>query len=132
MNWVERRAAREAALKKHSADVWHSIRSALQDACGSFRKHYADEGILEDKLENGNRLHISLRLERNPAKGRYQEARKDVLISFNEDKAIIEYITDESTRTVEISSDETSAFLKEQISPDELSRRILEPVLFGR
>jgi len=138
-NWVERRAAVEKSLATNSGTVWNGVRSAVQDACESYRKHYAvtTERQLTDTMENGNRLRIDLP---NPVPlqlGGHKVERviTSIVISFNPRIPAIEWADNRGSHQVKISADEHEAFLENagnRISPDSLSQMILERVLFKK
>jgi len=126
-NWIDRRSAVETNLRVKSVEVWHAVRGALQDACHSFREHYetVETSILTDKVENCSRMMIDIFFKRIGS-------RRTVIVYFNPTLPAIEWTVENK---VMISANETDVFAVDEdgkrISPDALSRRILEPLIFG-
>ena len=123
-NWVECKAAREANLKDGAEEVWQNIRSAAQDCCESFRKHYNSN--IKDALENGVRIRLIVP---------YSTGQKQtILVAFNQLAATIEVTIGKSlTKAYHIDADETHAFVtddnRREISADEFTRIALESAL---
>jgi hypothetical protein len=136
-NWVERRVAREQSLSNDKGTVWKEVRSAVDDACTSYRNHYGTrEPYVNDASLDG--LQIRIQLPRQLLKGRPTATGggaviSDITVSFNSQTPAIEWADHRGGHELTISSDENNAFVVEgatRLSADEVSRRILEPVLF--
>jgi hypothetical protein len=125
-NWVARRAEAERALVKAAPDSWNMVRAEIQDACNTFQHEYRGGAVRVDcKLENGNRILVTV------LNG---QERSDVVIAFNQAAAAIDvsgpsghqryffrWHADGGATFIESSSGE---------QVNDLSRRILEPILF--
>ena len=125
-NWVKRRASQERTVASSAPVFWSAVYSALRDACDAYREHYGTD--VELIPENGSRVLIV-----KTAAAGYVKAR--VTVVFNADRLEIEVARAEDTLTFQVAADETSAFALERpdgpkLSPDDVSRKILEPVLF--
>lgn len=137
-NWVDRRAAADTALTKKAPELWNAVRSAIQDACESYRKHYSSRYVepVKDTLENGSRIRVDLpTVVRNPARESpvIRLGVSSIIVSFNRELPAVQWADDKGSHHVLVSADEHGAFLLEgetRISPDELSRIILKPFLF--
>jgi hypothetical protein len=129
-NWVEHRYAIESSLERNSPQLWQDVRSALQNACESFVARYGNsKGVeINVKPENGRRLRITLFTTRG-------EVPRFVVVSFDPKVNEISWVNDD-TGAIKISADQNGAFLADEngkhVTPDELSRQILEPFLFGK
>ena len=134
-NWVEQRYAIENCLTNQKGEVWNQVRAALQDACKSFRDHYASSvpAKLTDQLENGSRIRISLPF---PVPMRQTgDQITGIVVLFNASIPAIDWADDDGSHRALISSDEKEAFIVDagkRITPDELSRKILEPLFFAK
>ena len=131
LNWVERRAQREALLSSQSPELWTQVRAALQDACESFNKNYDKK--VTCKPENGTSLRLVhvLRADRITSS---QDSSFEVLVEFDpKTPAIKATYQAGTTKTFAISADQESVFPldgKERKTIDQLSERILEIILF--
>lgn len=136
-NWVSRRIAVEKSLLNNSRCVWNEVRSALQDACSSYSDYYcAGRGKeLTSALENGSRIRIDLP---NPVtivgpSMALESKAMSIVVAFNHKLPAVEWADDNGSHSVMIAADEKEAFLfdgEKRLSPDELSRIILEHLLF--
>ena len=122
-NWVERMAQQKELLPQKAGDVWENTRSAMQDACDSYRKYYAQ---VECVLENGNRFRVSRIIER---------VKKTVRVSFDQAASNISVARDsESPNVFAIQADEDRVFLADahgnEITADQFSELALKPLLF--
>jgi hypothetical protein len=125
-NWVKRRASQERTVASSAPVFWSGVFCALRDACDSCREHYGTD--VEPIQENGSRILIV-----KTAAAGYVKA--TVTVVFKADRPEIEVTRTEDTLTFQVTADETSAFALERpggpkLSPDDVSRKILEPVLF--
>jgi hypothetical protein len=125
-NWVTRRASQEQNVASSAPVFWSAVSSALRDACDAYRKHY--ETGVELIPENGSRILIV----KASAEGYTKET---ITVVFKADRHEIEVTRREDTLSFQVTADETSAFALERpdgpkLSPDDVSRKILEPVLF--
>lgn len=136
-NWVQRKAM---GLRVHGPNLWNEIRGALRDACGDFNARYCDPNKPEVRfsLENGSRI-IVVRTIFADGKTTFSDIKGgEVHVDFNSDDYVIKTLSTKSTGrsrsySYQIASDEHHAYIKDKkdvITVDELSRRILEPVLF--
>ncbi|MGA7236405.1 MAG: hypothetical protein WBY44_12040 [Bryobacteraceae bacterium] len=121
-NWVERKASRDANLREHAEEVWHDVRSAIQDCCESFRIHY-NRGV-QDQLENGSRIRITVSYPTGQ--------RQTILVAFR--STLIEVTVGErSPKTYNMDADEAHAFITDEngkeINPDDFTRVALEAAL---
>ena len=135
-NWVERRAAREAILDRCSKDAWNDMRAAIQDACETYNENYAlnQEQRVVCILENGKRVRIRKTVAISGADFTAKRP-VDIVVSFDEETPSIIVTGDGPvpSNTFSIVSNETSVQIgsrEHPIDPDEVSRRILEPLLF--
>jgi hypothetical protein len=135
-NWVERRAKREGVLDGKAEELWDQIRAALQDACDSYNEHYGydpNKPKVSCRLENSRRALIT-RTRPVDHMTRFREERIRIIVEFDKEGPTVTATRDTtSPQNFTISSDESEVFVmiaRERISPDELSRRILEPLLF--
>lgn len=125
-NWIKRRAAQEQTVASGAPVFWNAVCSALWDACDTYRQEYGTD--VELIPENGSRLLIV-----KTAPEHYVKA--TITVVFKADRREIEVTRTEDTLTFQVAADETSAFALERpdgpkLSPDDVSRKILEPVLF--
>jgi hypothetical protein len=135
-NWVQRRAVKERVLDTGAIGVWNEVRSALQDACESYNEHYSpnpNRVEVECQLENGNRIRITRTLPGGPP--HFQPIITQALVEFDSKIPSIRSTREESSasREFRISSDETFSYVVDgdaRMAPDEVSRLILEPILF--
>ena len=129
-NWVERKARREQVLKEKARDVWGDARSAIQNSCNSFRKHY--DKTLEDTLENGLRIRITRTFTVHYALATINIKRR-LLAAFNESIPCIDVtVDDEPLRRFKIDADESHAFITDQdheINADQFSESALKHAL---
>ncbi len=137
LNWIERRALREKILRDHANDVWQDARSAVQNCCESFRTHYGVSiAKLEDKLENGLRIRLSLTFQVVEASFQ-SEVKRIILVAFDASVPCI-FVTadDKPARQFRIDADENEAFITEgdnqRITTDEFSKKALETSLFTK
>jgi hypothetical protein len=134
-NWVQRRAIKERVLDTGAIEVWNEVRSSLEDACESYNKHYCPNPNRQEvkyRPENGNRLLITRTVQGDHLTN-FREVVTQVIVEFDSAIPAIRFTRDERPRELRISSNDSSAYVKEgesQISPDEVSRRILEPIFF--
>jgi hypothetical protein len=138
MNWVEKKAATERNLSQDGLGIWNEVRSAIQDACESWKEHYAPSGSQGPTitLENGTRMRVeppriiwmkaTLPPFHDPTRLEY------VLIYLDKDVPAIKWTDDTGGHEVKIMADENKAFLSGNITADDLSKRILEHLLFQR
>jgi hypothetical protein len=121
---------REQVLDEKARDVWDDARSAIQDCCNSFRRHY-DEG-LEDKLENGLRIRI-IRTFMMDHPLTTEKLKRRILAAFNETIPCIEVtVDDEIPIQFKIDADTSRAFITDEgheITADEFSERALKRAL---
>lgn len=125
-NWVKRRAAQERTVALSAPAYWSAVSSALRDSCDAYRENYGTDVALTP--ENGSRILIV----KTAAEGYIKQT---VTVVFKAAVSEIEVTRSEDTLTFQVTADETSAFALERpdgpkLSPDDVSRIILEPVLF--
>jgi hypothetical protein len=125
-NWVKRRAAKERMIASSAPVFWSAVSSALRDSCDAYRENYATDVVLTP--ENGSRIVIV----KTAAEGYITET---VTVVFKMDRREIEVTRAEGTFTFQVIADEATAFAVERsdgprLSPDHVSQKILEPVLF--
>ena len=135
-NWVQKRAQRESILASKSSGVWDLIRAALQDAVESYNEHYSNPSKPEAtcKLENGKRVLIT-RAFYSMEGGSPLEKSLKILVEFDEQRPCIKFVQESFSGEFGLSSDDREAFVHdrgERIEPDEVSRRMLEPIFFRR
>jgi hypothetical protein len=129
-NWVERRHARDHILAEQTSDVWNGVLTAIENCCESFNKRYSDIGRTERKTQNGCSLVITIfyRDQENPTstsnRSQVRVTKEGRTISATTDGGV--------AKAFQIESDENHAFLSNgtEISADELSRLVLQDVLF--
>jgi hypothetical protein len=85
MNWVEHRARCDQYLG-NSLEVWSQVRSAVQEACKSYARHYAHAGLYElhCSVEQDNRLVIERTLPPDNIFRSGAELRR-VVVTFSDD-----------------------------------------------
>ena len=129
-NWVDQRSRRDKALADGVPNVWARIRSAIQNACDSYNKHYSkneSRPAVTCELDNGKRVVIRIR-RRYPDR----ETSEELIVELKGD--MIDCVADARQKPIRFESDEHGAFIKgsdgQKLSADEVSRLILEPFLF--
>jgi hypothetical protein len=135
MNWVEHRARCDQYLG-NSQEVWSQVRSAVQEACKSYARHYGHAGVyeLQCSMEQDNWMVIERTLPPDKI-FRSGIERRRVLVTFSDELLTIEVACNfvgQNTKLY-ISSDEDGAFVVMEgirLSSEEVSRRILEGLLF--
>lgn len=135
MNWVEHRARCDQYLGS-SVEVWSQVRSAVQEACQSYARHYAHTGVYEllCNLEHDNRLNIERTLPPDGVFRSTAELRR-LVVTFSDEYLTIDVTANfpaKNTRLC-IYSDEDGAFVAidtTRLSSEEASRQILEHLLF--
>jgi len=135
LNWVDRRAIREGNLDVGAPKVWDQVQRALQDACDSFNEHYPQanrENAADCKLESGHGRRVR-RIISADLKAYHHAQELEVLVTFDEAPPSINATFAEGVLTFRIEADEESAFAtlaNKRMTPDEISEKILERVLF--
>jgi|SRR5215469_17810678 len=130
VNWVERRFRKGQVLAAQAADVWDAVRKQIQDACDTFKVRFLKEGGLEAKMENGHRISI-VRTFQATADSRNQ--RFQVIVDYSSETFVINVARDGGSQEFRIDANESNAYITDgdgTLGPDEVSRRILEPLLF--
>lgn len=137
LNWVQRRAMRQRILDSGATKVWDAVREAIEDACDTFNEHYPQpnqDSRAVCRLENGSRIKVSRTILADMVT-RFRPEQFEVLIRFEKNGPAIEAVSGEAKSTFKIDSDEESAFAVlggKRITPDEISEKLLEPVLFPK
>ena len=137
-NWVEHRYATEKSLRENPPKVWNAVRAALQDACGSYKKHYHPSGgNLLCELENGVRVRIDLprplKMYHEPHHLSDPQIITSIVVEFDYEVPEIRWADDKGSHRIKISANEDKAFLAEggaEVTADQLSERILSRLLF--
>jgi hypothetical protein len=135
MNWVERRATRERNLDTGAPKVWDEVRGAIQDACESFNQHYPQpnrDNSAECKLENGRRVRVR-RIILADMTTVYHPQDLQVIVMFEKDVPSITATFPAGSLIFYFEADEEGAFVAvagKRLTPDEISEKILGPVLF--
>lgn len=128
-NWIEKAALQRRRLAAEGGLLWESVRSAVQDSCDSFRQYYQIDGTtdLTNRVENGFRFIVSQFTQMGAS-------RTTVIVYYKSDTQVITWPTDNGPEYVSIRADENSVFLADKegkkLTPDDVSRLILEPLLF--
>ena len=140
MNWVQRRAKRAEVLATDSARVWNEVRSALLAACADFNKLYCspDQPEVETVSEEAHRIAITKRAFANN-RDTFATLESKANVNFHPADYAIRIGTQipsggARARLFQIASDESHAYLMDgerAINVDELSRSVLEPMLFA-
>lgn len=132
-NWVERKAKRASLLDEKATHIWDEVRSALIDACNSHREYY--QGNAEAVPQNGHRVRITRTHPADPMTAA-PPVQLDVLVVFDEQKRLITATSAaQKACKFSIDVDDDGAFLaagESRVTPDEVSERILQNVLFYR
>jgi hypothetical protein len=135
-NWVDRRALCERVLESKSGEVWEGLRAAIQDACQSYSDNYPPNvaaHVVSCKLENGRRIHVG-RTTYDEQTG--TNSKFTALVEFDPKTFSIAVTRDSGTaQGFRVSGDENRAFLMQgdkHMTADEVSRVILEPILFPK
>jgi hypothetical protein len=132
-NWVERKKQASQQLSSRSESLWHEVKAAIEDASRSFNELYSKELDRKSSIEptNDHRVRISVQ-------GGGLPRTRTVDVEFDRDDKTLKANSHENREitTFMMTADFESAFIiqedsDERISPDEISRRILEPILFG-
>lgn len=126
-NWVERRARREKNLKDTPA-AWEAVRTAIDNCCNSYRANFSSIAEVSNQPENGHRILITVRFVVMPAIPR----RISIEFARRENK-IRATIDDGAAKVFDIDADTERPFISfrsKEISPDELTREVLEKALF--
>jgi hypothetical protein len=122
----------EHCLKEKSPAIWRKVSEAIHAACESFTDHYNARGIVQDWEDKGRRVVSFERLG-------HPNEKSTIVISFDARGPLVEWeINGPTIGRCSISADEHEAFLLDgdgddfrKIMPDELSKKILEPILFA-
>jgi hypothetical protein len=138
-NWVKRRVHRERILGMGAANVWEALGAAILDASASFNEHYGNDSNGRQEVicqvETGMRILVSKKRVSTPHWLPEQEVTSTIVIHFDSKRPSITYVGHnvEASGEFKISSDDKRAHLVDgdrETSPDEASRRILEPLFF--
>ena len=133
-NWVDKRAHREAILSAGAPEVWAAARSAIMDACDSFNRCYGQGKMpVECAMENGKRIRIKRTIFADRVQ-RFQDTVLEVLVTFIPESATIAMARQNASRKYSIIADDSSAYVTDgetRLSADDLSCRILQPLLFN-
>lgn len=136
LNWVERRARDEKILDEQAREVWSQVRSAVEDVCRSFAEHYEREGRREVlcEMENVNRLRIGRTLLADKVK-EFAYTVMTAVVEFDARTRCVGVVWDTGSAKFAMLSDREGAYVyliekDERLSADEVSKRILEPLLF--
>lgn len=135
MNWIEKKWKIEQSFPKQAPPLWDKLRGHIQDACDSYNAHYASEdGRVKCEMENGRRVKVQ-RMLRCAAGLGYHDELVTALISFAQDRVSVAGDPPIEPQEFLISSDGEAAFFgrpDHTLDTDEISRRILEPLLFPK
>jgi hypothetical protein len=131
LNWVQRRKRAEEHLESGLDDVWRDVRAALEDTSRSLKELYGFDS--ETEKVNGHRFR--LKILKTPTQSKIREVNLD----FDKFKQIVtvEYMgAARPAHRYTLSADSNSTFILDSqenaITPDEISRQILEPIFFGQ
>lgn len=128
--WVHRRKQAEDHLKQNSELLWRDVKAAIEDACRAFNELYGKElnQAYSSTTSNDHRIRVNS-----------QAKDQMVDIDFNREdltiKASYHSRSFLSPKSYRITADAKSAFLigenDRQLTPDEVSQGILEPMFFA-
>jgi hypothetical protein len=132
-NWVERKARRDQMLK--DTTVWMNARTAVEECCASFGRHYSDTGSADCERINGHCTRVFVTYgKRIPSRpDPRNQAVVFIEILFHAAKPEITATVDEKVMHFPIDADEEHAFIfydGREVSADEFSKLVLEGVLF--
>ena len=137
MNWVERRLVRENALNTGGPEIWNKLRSSMQDACETYNNHcsHAPNRQVKYELENCKRFRVKKTIRTIHSSSSHRDDCFFVIASFESAPPHID-VTGEGpvqSSAIPICSNEETVFfgsLEKPTDVEEISRRILEPLLF--
>ena len=133
LNWVDRRAREDQALRDGAEKTWQNLLSALRDCHESYCRHYSSD--VECDPENGHRLRLTNTFPPTQS-GRATAVKVSLLISYDKKTQLIRAIP-EAGRGAEfrIISNTAKAFLADkdgkEVAADEACQRLLEDFLFA-
>jgi hypothetical protein len=133
LNWVDRRAREDQALRDGAEKTWQNLRSALQGCLDSYRREYA--GDVECDAENGHCLHLTKTFP--PNHGERTTAEKvSLVISYDKNTQSIRAAPAAGKGAeFRIISNTAKAFLADkdgkEVAVDQACQRLLEDFLFA-
>jgi hypothetical protein len=137
LNWVERRGRRKRLLHAETPELWNRIRGAIQDACATFNRLYAPD-VGHNKvfcdLANGHRLRIHRILP--PITSFDHPKNTEAIVTFDEAGRTVTVTFESGSHTFYIDIENESVFIAQdragtnKLTPDEISQRALEVILF--
>jgi hypothetical protein len=129
MDWVKQRAQREKILNEAAPDLWSDLCSAIEEAVKSMKRFY-DQGPTQAEFSRPHDNKVVVRLRRN---------QRSVECSFTFDPDTRQIIIGRGIAknlnqiTMDVHDGRVCFILnQERFTPDELSRRILEPLFFEK
>lgn len=135
MNWIEKRWSREQHLSKDAPEIWQAVTVAVENSCTSFMQHYSALSGVTFKQQNGHRILVTVTRKYVPTGISSYQSEVPVQLIYeqgeNQINVVIGY--NKNPKKFEIKSDEEHAFIfygGKEISPDELSRLVLEDIFF--
>ena len=135
LNWVERRGICETNRREQAPKIWQEVLAALQDACESFSKHYPFEKRANCNPctpdDDGQVARITRIAQKLSGSVLVPDGKPDevAVVTFTKQSFSIS----SGKLKLSIQSDDSGVCVMESdkhLTPDEVSRRILEPHLF--
>jgi hypothetical protein len=133
LNWVDRRARQDQALRDGAEKTWQALRSALQGCHESYRREFAND--VECQPENGNRLRLTKTFPPN-RKERASVEKVSLVISYDRNTQSIRAVPAAGKAAeFRIISNTAKAFLADkdgkEVAVDHVCQRLLEDFLFA-
>jgi len=123
--WVEHRAMKRQNLRQ-AADVWQSVRTAVDHCCSDFRAYFADLGTVTSQVESSHRVWLEIQA--------LAGWKRQVAIEFDESGPRIVVAIDQlEPKTFKIEADESHPYLShegQEINADGFTHLALEEALF--
>lgn len=133
MNWVERRAIREANLKAGTPDLWQDVIATIDTSCKTLTTHYGPGLLAESRTTNGHHLVVNIAVKNGDI-----FERRIVALEFHDgEKPHISVTVDsDMTQTFNIDADQESSYIVSgalgRVSLDDFAKLILEKPMFSK
>src|SRR5450631_2868510 len=133
LNWVDRRAREDQALRDGAEQTWQNLRSALQGCYESYRREYDND--VECNSEDGHHLRLTKTFPANQKERRTIE-QMSLLISYDKKTQSIRAVPMVAKGAeFRIISNTAKAFLADkdgkEVPVDQACQRLLEDFLFA-
>jgi hypothetical protein len=127
-NWIDRRALCGKQLGNASAVVWQQVKAAIDECCGSYRKHFAGTAQILNQDQNGHRVLIDVRFIFPPG-----DPRQISIVFSDAEKTIRVTVDGEKAAVFEIEADENHPFIMwqgKEIDAEQFTQIALEKPFF--